>query len=185
MFWVGRLGDDPEALLRVVDEGDGFLTQGGDGPVLAEEVQGAVGVQPALVVQRRRGLGPGGCGATCLGEVLLDVVGDGGPGAVEVQTTGQFVGQEGEIERLAVGEDVGQEVVGRRRPRGVVIAAGRLGCEAGFIGQPLMTQFIEPGAADHQALGRGGGIQLTGVEGGEDLLDVERRGPPGELLLFI
>ena len=116
---------------------------------------------------------------------MLDVVGDGGPGAVEVQAAGQFVGPEGEVEGLAVGEDVGEEVVSGLRPRGVVIAAGGLGGEGGFVGEPLMAQFIESGPADHQAFGGGGGIQLTGVEGFEDLLDVERWGAPGELFLFI
>lgn len=43
--------DDPEALLWVVNEGDGFLTQGCDRPVLAQEVQRAVGIEPALVIE--------------------------------------------------------------------------------------------------------------------------------------
>ena len=48
-----------------------------------------------------------------------------------------------------------------------------------------MTQFIEPGAADHQPYGSGGSIELAGIEGGEDFLDVEGRDAVGELLLFI
>jgi hypothetical protein len=48
-----------------------------------------------------------------------------------------------------------------------------------------MTQFIEPGSANHQAFGGGVGVQLAGVEGFEDLLDIERRRAPGELFLFI
>jgi len=120
-----------------------------------------------------------------LGEALLDVMGDGGAGTEEVQTASQFVGQEGEVEGLAVREDAGQEIVGGLRPGGVVIAAGRLGSEAGLVGKPLMAQFIEAGATDQEAFGRGGGIELAGVEGFEDLLDIERRGATGELFLFI
>lgn len=51
MFGVWQLRDDPEALLRMVNEGDGFLAQGGDGPVLAQEVERAVSVEPALVIE--------------------------------------------------------------------------------------------------------------------------------------
>ena len=70
-------------------------------------------------------------------------------------------------------------------PRGVVIAAGRLRGEAGLVGEPLMAQFIEAGASDQEPFGGGVGIELAGVEGFEDLLDVERRGATSELFLFI
>ena len=62
---IRRLRDDPEALLGVVDEGDRLATDGSDGPVFAEEVQGVIGVEPALLVegqmevqQRHGGEGP-------------------------------------------------------------------------------------------------------------------------------
>jgi hypothetical protein len=48
-----------------------------------------------------------------------------------------------------------------------------------------MTQFIETGAPDQEAFGGGVGVELAGVEGFQDLLDVERRGAPRELFLFI
>jgi hypothetical protein len=48
-----------------------------------------------------------------------------------------------------------------------------------------MTQFIETGASDQEAFGGGVGVQLAGVEGFEDLLDVEWRGATSELFLFI
>ena len=38
MFGVWFMGDDPEALLWVVNQGDVVLAHEGDGPVLAEEV---------------------------------------------------------------------------------------------------------------------------------------------------
>ena len=51
--------------------------------------------------------------------------------------------------------------------------------------EPLVTQFIEPGAANHQPLGGGGGVELAGIEGGEDVLDVEGGNAVSELFLFI
>lgn len=74
-----------------------------------------------------------------LGEVLADISGHGGAGAVEVETAGQFVGQEGKVEGLAVGKKVGQELVGRWRPRGVMVASGRLRLEGPAVLQPLMA----------------------------------------------
>jgi len=131
------------------------------------------------------GFGAGRLRGDMLGEVLLDVVGDGGTRALEVQAASQFVGEEGEVERLAVREDVSQEMVRGLGPGGVMIAAGRLGGEAGLVGEPLMAQFVEAGASDREAFGGSGGIEVAGVEGFEDLLDVVRRGAPGELFLFI
>jgi hypothetical protein len=139
-----------------------------------------VGALPAAA-----GLGAGRLRGDVLGEVLLDVMGDGRARTVEVQAASQFVGQEGVVEGLAVREDVGEEIVSGLRPGGVVIAAGRLGGEAGLVGEPPMAQFVEAGAADQQAFGGGVGIELAGVESLEDLLDVERRGTPSELFLFI
>ena len=117
--------------------------------------------------------------------MLADISRHGRTGAMEVQAGGQLVGQEGEVEGLAVGEDVGEEVVSGLRPGRVVRAAGRLRCEAGLVGEPLMAQLIEAGATDEEAFGGGGGIQLTGVEGFEDLLDVERWRALRELFLFM
>lgn len=72
---------------------------------------------------------------------------------MEVQAASQFVRQKGEVEGLAVREDVGQEIESGMRPRGVMIAAGRLRREAGLVGEPLMAQFIEAGASDQEAFG--------------------------------
>ena len=46
-----RLGDDPEALLGVVNHGDDLGAGGCDGPVLAQKVQGVIGVEAALEVE--------------------------------------------------------------------------------------------------------------------------------------
>ena len=48
---IGGMGDDPEALLGVMDEGDALGAGGGDGPVLAKEIQGVIGVETALEVE--------------------------------------------------------------------------------------------------------------------------------------
>jgi len=48
-----------------------------------------------------------------------------------------------------------------------------------------VAQAIELGGAEVQALGGGRRIQLTGVEGGEDFLDVEGRNTMSQLALFI
>ena len=56
-----------------------------------------------------------------------------------------------------------------------MVAAGGVQTESVLVDQPVMAQFVEPGAADHQPLGGGGRVELTAVEGGEDFLDVERR----------
>jgi hypothetical protein len=48
-----------------------------------------------------------------------------------------------------------------------------------------MTQFVEAGAAEHQSLGGGSGVELADVEGGEDLLDVEGLETVSQLLFFI
>ena len=51
VVWVGRLGDDPEAKAGMVNDGQRFGAGWGDGPVLAEEVQGVIGVEAALFVE--------------------------------------------------------------------------------------------------------------------------------------
>lgn len=135
--------------------------------------------------QRRRGLGPRGRAGTLLGEVLADIGGDGRAGAVEIELTGQFIGQEGEVERLAVGQHAGQVVVGGWRPRGLVIAAGRLGDKAGLVLEPLVAPPVELGRAEVKTLGGGQRVKLAGVEGSEDFLDVERWDAMGELWFFI
>lgn len=120
-----------------------------------------------------------------LGKVLPDVSGDGGAGALEVKPAGQFIGHEGEVEGLAVREEVGQEGVGDGGPVGMMIATGGLEGEVLLMSEPLMAQFVEARAADHQPLGGSRGIQLAGVESGQDFLDVESSDPVSELLLFI
>ena len=120
-----------------------------------------------------------------LGEVLPHVGGHRGTGAMEIEPTGQFVGQQGEIQRLVVRQNGGQKAGGGLGPGRLVGPAGRLGRKSGFVLQPLVTQAAELGGAEVQALGGGARIELAGVEGGQDFLDVEGRDAMRELRLFI
>jgi hypothetical protein len=104
---------------------------------------------------------------------------------LEVEPAGQFIGHQSEVERLAVREEVGQEGVGGGGPVGMMIATGRVEGERGLVAEPKVAQFVEARATDHQALGGGVGIELAGIEGGQDLLDIESLDAMSELLLFI
>ena len=108
-------------------------------------------------------------------EVLADVGGDGRAGAGEAETAVQFVGQEGEVERLAVGQTAGEEIAGGLRPRGVVVAAGGLREERAVVLQPLVAQLVETSRSDVQSLGGGEGIESAVVESCDDFLDVKWR----------
>jgi hypothetical protein len=176
-------GGDDFARVIIDRQEEGRISVGGPpgmrlGVVLPEFADG--GALPAATR-----LGTWGLRSGEAREVLADIIGDGGTGAMEVETPGQFVGQEGEVERLAVGQDVGQEIVSGLGPGSLVRAAGGLGSKVLRATEPLVAQFIEARAPDHQPLGGGSGVQLASVAGGEDFLDVERRNAVGELFLFI
>ena len=48
---IGKMRDDPEALVGMMDKGDVFLADGSDRPVFTQEVQSVVGVKSALEVE--------------------------------------------------------------------------------------------------------------------------------------
>jgi len=48
---IRRLGDDPEALFGMMDQGHVLVGHRGDGPVFAEEIQGVISVEAALEIQ--------------------------------------------------------------------------------------------------------------------------------------
>lgn len=120
-----------------------------------------------------------------LGKMLANIGGDGGAGAMEVVAAGQFVGQEREIERLAVRQELPEEIVSGLGPRGFVVAAGGSQMEAGAILEPLVAQLVEAGRTDQEPLGGGEGVERAGVEGGKDFLNEERGNTVSELLFFI
>lgn len=45
------MGNDPEALTWVVNDGDVFLGSWGDGPRTAQEVEGVIGIEGALEIE--------------------------------------------------------------------------------------------------------------------------------------
>ena len=112
-------------------------------------------------------------------KLLSNVSGDRGPGSFEVKATFQFVGQQREIQRLTMRQDLGQKAMGWQRPCGLVISTGSFEFETILVAQPLVTQFVEPAAPDHEPLGSSVCIQLAGVERAEDFPDKERRSPVG------
>lgn len=106
---------------------------------------------------------------------MTDIGRDGCAGTFEAETAFQFVGQQGEIEGLAVGQDMGQKLRGLGGPIGAVIAAGSLGLKMLLVTEPLVTQLIEAGLFNHQPFGGRVGIQPAVVEGRKDFLDKEGR----------
>jgi hypothetical protein len=53
----------------------------------------------------------------------------------------------------------------------MVIAARRAQLESGFVPEPLVSELIEPSAADGQSLGGGLGIDLALVKPFEDVVN--------------
>lgn len=120
-----------------------------------------------------------------LGKMLTDIGGDGSAGTVEVQSAGQFVGQQGEVERLAMGQKVRQEIVRSFGPGFLVVTARGGELETGTVLKPSVAQLIKTSRTDHQPLGGGNGIEGAVVEGGQDFLGKERGNTVSELLFFI
>jgi hypothetical protein len=112
------------------------------------------------------------------------IFGHGGAGTMEVKVSGQFIGEQGEVERLAVGQDVMEVSDCLGGPEAAAGSAGRFGVEGLSVGEPAMAEAIELGRADHQSLGGGGGIQLAEIERGQDVLNKEGRNTVEELLFF-
>lgn len=120
-----------------------------------------------------------------LWKMLADVGRDGGAGTMEVVAAGQFVGQQGEIERLTVRQEFFEKIMSGLGPGSFMIAAGGGEFEGGSVLQPLMTQFIEAGRTDQKPLGSRQGVERAVVESGEDFLDVECGNAVSELWFFI
>jgi len=119
--------------------------------------------------------GPRSLGSDPLREMLANVIGHRGAGAMEVEALGQFVGQQGKVERLTVRQKFGQKLVGGGRPRGVVVAPRGLRLEGTVVLQPLMAQLVKTSQAEMEPLGGRAGIEVAVVEGGQDFLNIERR----------
>ncbi len=50
---IGQMGNDPEARVGMMDDGNDFVADRGDGPVFSQEVQSIIGVESALNVERQ------------------------------------------------------------------------------------------------------------------------------------
>src|SRR2546422_11756009 len=109
-----------------------------------------------------------------IGELLPNVGGYRRPGAFKAEPALQFIGQQGEVERLAMWQDVGQKLTCWSWPIWLVIPAGSFGDKSFLVDQPLVTQLIKPAGLDHQPFGRRAGIQQASIEGAENFLNEQR-----------
>lgn len=134
--------------------GGGWPPGMGRGIVLPELAQG--GRFPASA---RFGAGLEGRGQA--GKMGAHVSGDTGAGTLEAEAARQFVGQEREIQRLRMREDLFEELVGLSRPGWAMISAGTVGRKPRFLTQPLLAQLVEPAATDKQALHGRLGVELA------------------------
>jgi hypothetical protein len=178
----GEGGGEDFAGVIIDGEDEGGVPLGGPpgvwgGIVLPEFADG--GALPAAA-----GFGSRLLGGNQFGEMAVDIIGDGGAGTMEAKAAGQLIREQGEVERLTVGQDVMEVSDGLGGPEAAAGAAGRFGLEGLFVGQPAMAEAIELGRADHQSLGGGGGIQLAEIESGQDVLDKEGGNTVEELLFF-
>ncbi len=109
-----------------------------------------------------------------MGELLPNVSGYRRPGAFKAEPALQFIGQQGEVERLTMWQDVGQKLTCWSWPIWLVIAAGNFGDKSILVDQPLVTQLIQAAGLDHQPFGRRAGIQQARIEGAENFLNEQR-----------
>lgn len=121
-----------------------------------------------------------GCGEQ-IGKVLADIGADGGARAMKLELTGQFIGQQREVERPGVGQESGQKIVSGFGPRRFAVATGGAESESVFVSQPLMAKPVELGRTDVQTLCGRERVELAGVEGRKNFLNVEGRDTVGEL----
>ena len=109
-----------------------------------------------------------------IGELLPNVGGYRRPGAFKAEPALQFIGQQGEVERLTMWQDVGQKLTCWSWPIWLVIPAGSFRDKSILVDQPLVTQLIKPAGLDHQPFGRRAGIQQASIEGAENFLNEQR-----------
>ncbi len=97
--------------------------------------------------------------------VLADIGRHDRAGAMKVKLPGQFIRHQGEVQRLAMGEKSGQEITSGLGPGRFMIAAGGFGGIAVFMAKPLVTEPVELGQTDMQALGSRRTVELTAIKG--------------------
>ena len=80
-----------------------------------------------------------------------------------------------------MGQKGGQEIVGGLRPVCFVIATGGCGREPRFVTEPLMAEPVQLGWTDAQTLCGRERVELAGVEGVQNFLNVESGNTMDEL----
>lgn len=116
-------------------------------------------------------------GRNQMGKMLAHKGGHRCPGALETELPAEFLGQERKVQRLTMGDDVPQEIVGGRGPGLPVIAAGKFRGKSRLVPEPSRAQAVKLCHAQVQALGGGVCVQLALIEGADDLLHEQRRDP--------
>lgn len=151
---LGRLGDDPELALGMVNEGDGVASRGTDGPAPTEEINLMVGVDAASEVQRQMEIQQRGIRAGTQDGALFFL--GFGAGVVRGQAGGAADGS------ILTGQLAGQQFLSG----GVIgdLLEGQKGDEALLEGAKAAFDF---------AFGlRAGGDQMRDAQGGEGALEL-------------
>ena len=118
-------------------------------------------------------------------KVSGQVAGDGGTRAIKSKAPAELVGDQGAVERLAVGNKSLEEMADIVGPRLAMIAAGRAWKKAAGLRAPMSAELVEPGAADAETMLSGLGVDLALLEGGENFPHDLGRNTMGDLTLFI
>lgn len=106
-----------------------------------------------------------------IGIMLLNVSGDAGTRAFELEAPVQLLGDKGVVERFGNRQNLLQKAGDRLGPPLPVIAAGSFELKGLLLFEPLRAQAIKMGAPDLQPFARRGVIHGPGVKGLQNLTD--------------
>ena len=102
--------------------------------------------------------------------MLAGVSGDGFAIPLEGEAGGQFVGDQLIVGRSLERQEALQELLDLGRPVGVMVAAGEVEGEGGWLLQPSGSQAKEVSPTDAQELGGGVWVEVAAIEGVEGLV---------------
>ena len=102
--------------------------------------------------------------------MLAGVSGDGFAIPLEGEAGGQFVGDQLIVGRSLEWQEALQELLDLGRPVGVMVAAGEVEGEGGWLLQPSGSQAKEVSPTDAQELGGGVWVEVAAIEGVEGLV---------------
>ena len=179
----GDEGGAEEFAGMVIDgEQQGLLGLGGpplvDGGVVLPEFAKAGALPAAAGLGRRRG------GVDQEWEVAASVGGNGFSVPVEGEAGGQLIGDELVVGGPLEGQEGLKELLDRRGPGRVMVAAGESGGKSRRLVQPADAQAEEVGAADIQEFSGGAGVQIAAMERVERLEEKLRGEASGQLVFF-